>query len=291
MMIKHIPVMVKEVMEVLLPGQEGVYIDATVGAGGHTLEILKHLGPDGRVIGIDRDNESLKIARQLITDERVIFRKALFSELKKVLEVEQIKDVDGIIFDLGMSMLQVRDMERAFSFFSEHPLDMRMDRLGGLTAEDIVNTYPAQELERILTEYGEERLAHRIVKAIVTERKKARIRTCRELADIVCKVYGRRGKIHPATRTFQALRIAVNNELNEIREGLNNSIALLKKGGRLCVISYHSLEDRIVKDFMKESEKIGLLKVLTKKPLTPGYEEVTLNPASRSAKLRGAERL
>ncbi len=289
-MIRHIPVMVKEVIEVLSPRPGGIYIDATVGPGGHTLEILRHIGLEGKVLGIDRDEETLNLARQRINDNRVLLRKGLFSEIKKMAADEGISEVDGILFDFGISMVQVKDMERAFSFSSDYPLDMRMDRSKGVTAEDIVNTYPARELERILREYGEERLAERITRAIISHRRKGRIESCKELADIVSKVYGRRGRIHPATRTFQALRIAVNDEINEIREGLRDSLALLRKGGRLCVISYHSLEDRIVKNFMREKEREGILRILTKKPLTPGYEEIMSNPASRSAKLRGAER-
>lgn len=290
-MIGHIPVMVKEVIEVLSPKTGGVYIDATVGPGGHTLEILKYIGPDGKIIGFDRDMETLNIARQRISDGRVVLKKALFSEIKGILKEEGIAGIDGMLFDFGISMLQVKDMERAFSFSSEYPLDMRMDRSKGITAEEIINTYPAHELERILREYGEERLAEKIARAIVSKRKEGRIRSCRELADLVSKVYGRRGKIHPATRTFQALRIAVNNEINEIKEGLQNSIDLLRSGGRLCTISYHSIEDRIVKNFMRDSERKGLLRILTKKPLTPRHEEIKSNPASRSAKLRGAERI
>ncbi|MFN3395829.1 MAG: 16S rRNA (cytosine(1402)-N(4))-methyltransferase RsmH [Thermodesulfovibrionales bacterium] len=290
-MISHAPVMVKEVIGILSPRPGGVYIDATVGPGGHTLEILRHIGSDGKIIGLDRDTEAINIAQQRITDERVILVKSLFSEMDKVLIGMGITGVDGILFDFGISMLQVKDMERAFSFSSEYPLDMRMDRSKGITAEEIVNTYPAKELERILREFGEERLAERIARAIVSKRREGRIRSCKELADLVSKVYGRRGKIHPATKTFQALRIAVNNEINEIREGLQNSIGLLKKGGRLCVISYHSLEDRIVKNFMRDSERKGLLRILTKKPLTPQREEIRSNPASRSAKLRGAEKI
>lgn len=292
-MIIHVPVMVREVVEILSPRLGGVYIDATVGTGGHTLEILKYVGPEGRVLGIDRDAETLYIARQRIDDNRVILRKGLFSEMREIAKDERIAEVDGVLFDFGFSLLQVKDMERAFSFFSDYPLDMRMDRSKGLTAEEIVNTYPATELERILREYGEERLASRIAKEIVSRRSRERIRTCKELADIVVRVYGRRwrGRIHPATKTFQALRIAVNEEINEIKAGLKNAIDLLKKGGRLCVISYHSIEDRMVKNFMKDSEKEGILRILTKKPQIPRYEEVISNPSSRSAKLRGAERI
>lgn len=290
-MIKHLPVMVKEVIEVLSPRPGGIYIDATIGPGGHTIEILRHIGPEGRIIGIDRDMETLNLAMNRIRDKRVILRKGLFSEISSITVELGISEVDGILFDLGISMLQVKDMERAFSFLSDFPLDMRMDRSRGITAEEIVNTYPLSELARILREYGEEAFADRIAMAIVRERKKKRIKTCKELAEIVSNVYRRRGRIHPATKTFQALRIAVNNEIDELNKGLRGTISLLKKGGRLCVISYHSLEDRIVKNFMKDAEKNGYLRVLTKKPLAPRHEEVASNPASRSAKLRGAEKV
>ncbi|GAB4414703.1 MAG: 16S rRNA (cytosine(1402)-N(4))-methyltransferase RsmH [Thermodesulfovibrionales bacterium] len=273
------------------PRQGGVYVDATVGLGGHAAEILKLIGAGGRLIGIDRDNEALKIAKERLADERVILQKGRFSMLRDLLNEAGIKEVDGVLFDFGVSMMQFKDLGRGFSFISDDPLDMRMDRSQRLRAEDIVNTYPEDELERIFREYGEERLAAKIAKAIVNIRKKKRIRTCAEMADIVAGVYRRRGRHHPATRTFQALRIAVNDEINEINKGLEASVSILRHGGRLCTISYHSLEDRAVKNFLRNSEREGLVRIITKKPLSPTYDEVKSNPSSRSAKLRGAERL
>ena len=265
-------------------------MDATVGLGGHAGEILKSLGPEGRLVGIDRDEEALRIAEENLDDARVVLRKGRFSELKDALLSVGAGEPDGILFDFGVSMMQLRDMSRGFSFSSDEVLDMRMDKAQQLTAEDIVNTYPEAELGRILLEYGEEAFARKIARAITTFRAGKRIRTCRELAEIISAVCRRKGRHHPATKTFQALRIAVNEELNEIKAGLEASQALLRKGGRLCAISYHSLEDRIVKNFIRNAAKEGELTALTKKPLIPSYEERKLNPSSRSAKLRGAEK-
>lgn len=283
--------MVREVVEVLSPWPGGIYVDATVGPGGHAEEILKLVGSEGRLIGIDRDEEALKMAEERLADERVVLRKGRFSDMREMLVEMGVSGVDGILFDFGLSMLHLRDVERGFSFTSQEPLDMRMDRTQRLTSRDIVNTYSEKDIERILREYGEERLSHRIAKAISRYRAKKMIDTCAELAEIVSSAYGRRGKYHPATKTFQALRIAVNDELNEIKKGLDASLSVLMTGGRLCVISYHSLEDRIVKNFMRDSEKQGMLKVITKKPMTPTYAELRANPSSRSAKLRGAEKI
>lgn len=187
-------------------------------------------------------------------------------------------------------MFHLKTAERGFSFLSEEPLDMRMDRAQDLTAAYIVNRYPEKDIDKILWEYGEERLSRKIARAIVDYRARKKIGTCTELSDIVCSVYKGRGKLHPATKTFQALRIAVNDEMNELKKGLDASLGILKSGGRLCVISYHSLEDRIVKNFIRDNQKLGVFNVLTKKPLVPAYEEVRLNPSARSAKLRGAEK-
>lgn len=287
----HLPVMVREVVEMLNIRPGGTYVDATVGLGGHAEEILKLLSSEGKLIGIDRDEEALKMAKERLTDERVILKKGRFSDLKDLLISVGTAEVDGILFDFGVSMMQFKDTGRGFSFSSEEPLDMRMDRSQRMKAEDVVNTYPERELERILREYGEERLAPRIAKAITSYRGKRKICTCSELAEIVSSVYRGRGRYHPATKTFQALRIAVNDEMNEILKGLETSVGLLRRGGRLCAISYHSLEDRAVKNFIRDAGKEGLVKVMTKKPQTPSYDEIKRNPSARSAKLRGAERL
>ncbi len=282
--------MVKETLELLSIRSGGTYVDATVGLGGHAAEILKSLGPDGKLIGVDRDDEALKMAKERLGDGRVILRKGRFSDLKNILLSEDGGEVDGVFFDFGVSMMQFKDMGRGFSFNSDAALDMRMDRSQKLRAEDIVNCYPEKELERILLEYGEEGHAKKIAKAITMHRIKKRIHSCRELADIVSAAYRRKGRFHPATKTFQALRIAVNNELDEIHAGLEASLEILKKGGRLCAISYHSLEDRVVKNFIRDAARKDLVVAVTKKPLVPSYEERKSNPSARSARLRGAEK-
>lgn len=291
MEIVHLPVMVKEAIKVLNPIPGGIYIDATIGPGGHAEEILKLIGSEGKLVGIDRDDEALRVARKKLFNERVILRKGNFSDMENLLYRDGISEVDGILFDLGVSMIQMKDTERGLSFTSDKRLDMRMDREQELSAWYIVNRYPEKELEKILREFGEERLSRKISEAIVRKRRINPIDTCSELSGIVEKLYRRRGRVHPATKTFQALRIEVNNELDELRRGLDSSLRLLKKGGRLCTISYHSLEDRIVKHFMAQSSKRGLLRVMTKKPMTPGSEELRTNPSSRSAKLRAAEKI
>jgi 16S rRNA (cytosine1402-N4)-methyltransferase len=287
----HLPALVKEAIKVLNPIPGGTYVDATIGPGGHSEEILTLIGTGGKLIGIDRDNEALRTAQERLSDKRVILRKGSFSDMEKLLKKDGITEVDGILFDLGISMIQMKNIERGFSFISDKRMDMRMDREQALSARDVVNKYSANELERILREFGEERLSRKISEAIVRKRRIKPIDTCSELSEIVERVYGRRGRVHPATKTFQALRIEVNKELDELQKGLDASVKILKRGGRLCVISYHSLEDRIVKHFIARSSKEGSLKVITKKPLTPGSEEIRSNPSSRSAKLRAAERI
>lgn len=286
----HLPVMLREAVELLglRPGK--TYIDATVGLGGHAEEILRHIGPRGRLLGLDRDPEALERAKKRLSDERAILVKARFSEMKEVARENGIEKVDGVLFDFGVSMLQLKGEGRGFSFLSDEPLDMRMDPAEPLTAEKLVNECPEGELENIIRDYGEERRARRVARAITTHRRKGRIRTCSELAEIVARALGgRRGKTHPATRTFQALRIAVNDEIGEIRRGLEASLGMMQPGGRLVAISYHSLEDRAVKQFMKESKDEGLMNILTKKPLRPLSEEVIANPSARSARLRAGE--
>jgi len=286
----HLPVMLREVVMLLKPVSGGVYVDATVGLGGHAEEILKHIG-NGRLLGIDRDEEALDMAMKRISDNRFIVKKGKFSDISRLTAEAGISEADGILLDLGTSMFHLKTAERGFSFMSGEPLDMRMDREQEITAAHIVNKYPEKEINRILWEYGEERLSRKIARAVIDYRAKKKIDTCAELSDIVYKVYRQRGKHHPATKTFQALRIAVNDELNELSKGLNGAAGLLKSGGRLCVISYHSLEDRIVKNFIRDEHKQGGLRMLTKKPMTPSDEEIRFNPSARSAKLRGAEKI
>lgn len=282
--------MVKEVLEILNPGKGGVYVDATIGTGGHAENILKLIGPDGKLIGIDRDSEALKVAERRLSDRMAVLKRGKFSDMESLVYSEGVLEVDGILFDLGVSMIQLKDLERGFSFVSEKRLDMRMDMSQMVSAWDIVNSYSERELEQVLREFGEERLSRKIARSIVSARSKKPINTCSELSKIVEGAYGGRGKTHPATRTFQALRIEVNSEIEEIGAGLDASLRLLKRGGRLCIISYHSLEDRIAKNFMRNNSKKGLIKILTKKPKTPSPEELRLNPSSRSAKLRAGEK-
>lgn len=291
MSLEHLPVLIREVNEILVPKIDGFYIDATVGLGGHSEQLLRMIGRDGIVLGIDRDEEALKRTGERLMDSRLILKKGNFSDIRTLLHSQGVNEADGILFDLGVSMMQLRDLERGFSFNSEERLDMRMDRSQGFSAWDVVNEYPEKELIRILKDYGEEYNAPRIVRAISSFRQKKSIDTCSELAGIISGAIGRRGRINPATKTFQALRIEVNKEIEELKKGLDASLEILKEGGRLCVISYHSLEDRIVKNFIRDNARQGTLKQLMKKPMTPGTEELRANPSSRSAKMRGAERL
>ncbi|WP_420264800.1 16S rRNA (cytosine(1402)-N(4))-methyltransferase RsmH [Candidatus Magnetominusculus dajiuhuensis] len=289
----HCPVMVDEVMELLDVKRDGVYVDGTLGMGGHAEVLLKRLGADGRVIGVDKDEEALMFAAQRLQDCRVSFVRDDFSRVGDI-----VKDcgydtgVDGILLDLGMSMCQVKDMARGFSFNSDYRLDMRMDNRAPLTAWEVVNRYKMEKIEEILKEYGEETRGAKIARAIVAQRKRRSIDTCRELASLVEDVYGGRGRTHPATQTFQALRIYVNGELAALKGALEGSGAVLRAGGRLCVISYHSLEDRLVKNFFRQEKANGHFRVLTVKPITPSAAESgERNPAARSAKLRGGQKL
>jgi 16S rRNA (cytosine1402-N4)-methyltransferase len=290
MKVIHQPVLQDVVLDMLNLRQDGTYVDATIGPGGHSEHIIKSLGSAGRLIGIDRDPEALKIAAERLPDKRVTLMRGRFSDMEHLLLQAGISQIDGVLFDLGISMVQMRDPLRGFSFLSDERLDMRMDREQAISAWEVVNKCSGKELETILKEYGEERLAHKIAQAIVRERSRKTIDTCSELSKLVAAVYGWRGKVHPATRTFQALRIEVNRELDQLDAGLDTSVRLLKKGGRMCVISYHSLEDRKVKHFLAENAKKGTIKILTKKPLIPQQEERRVNPSSRSAKLRAAEK-
>lgn len=283
--------LVNEVVSMLAPSKGGVFLDATVGTGGHAMAILERLQGEGLLICSDRDEEALKISMERLKARNIIFLKSRFSELFPKIEALGISGIDGALFDLGVSLYQLKKDERGFGFSSDSRLDMRMDRSSGLTAWDVVNTYPEEKLLKILKEYGEEPMALRIVRAIIKKRKDSLINTPKELAGLIEKAIGRRGRIHPATRTFQSIRIEVNDELNELRQGLTSIFEFLNKGGKLCVISYHSLEDRIVKHIMREWVLTGKAELLIKKPITPSSEELRVNPSSRSAKLRGVKKL
>ncbi|MEZ0348189.1 MAG: 16S rRNA (cytosine(1402)-N(4))-methyltransferase RsmH [Thermus sp.] len=278
---EHIPVMYQEALDLLAVKPGEVYVDATLGGAGHTRGILAR---GGLVLGLDQDPEAVARAEALGLPGLKVFRKN-FRHLQEVLAEAGVKEVAGILADLGVSSFHLEDPRRGFSYHKEGPLDMRMG-LTGPTAEEVVNTLPLEELYRILRDLGEERQAYRIAKAIVEARKKARIRTTTQLAQVVQAAVGFRKAGHPARKTFQALRMYVNDELGALEDFLRQAEEALKPGGRLVVITFHSLEDRLVKRFLKESG----LKVLTKKPLTPSPVEVAQNPRARSAKLRAAEK-
>lgn len=275
----------------LKPGM--VILDATVGEGGHAKRILEETGPNGLVIGIDKDEQALKLAAQKLAgfDGRALLFHDDFKNAVRILDEIGHINVDGALFDLGVSSLQLDEAERGFSIKYEGPLDMRMDQSKGLTAEDIVNREPLDELERILREFGEERFFRRIAKAIVEKRRLAPIKTTAQLKELIERAVPRTGRIHPATKTFQALRIAVNGELGVLDPAIRAVIGRLKKGARICVISFHSLEDRIVKNLFRSLKEEGMAKIITKKVVIAAEEERMGNARARSAKLRVAERL
>jgi len=291
MNIVHVPVLKKEVIEHMKLKNSGIYVDATIGLGGHAEGILQN-AKECTLIGIDRDREALDRARERFSDcGNVHLVRDSFSNMRSVINALGFSKVNGILLDLGVSTLHLKANGRGFSFLKDEPLDMRMHREQTLTAEDVINTYPEKNLADIIWKYGEERRSRRIARAIVYARRKSPVRTCRELAHIIEKSVGRAGRIHPATRTFQAVRIEVNRELEQLSAALDEGAGLLAEEGRMCVISYHSLEDRIVKNAFRELARQGLFRIITKKPLIPGREEILINPSSRSAKLRVAERL
>ena len=283
----HIAVLSQEVLENLISTDSRVFVDATVGGGGHALGILDR-NRNLHLIGIDRDQEALDRARLALEkhSDRVTLLRGNFRHLKEMLQGAGISAIDGILFDLGISSNQLAG-GRGFSFNDDEELDMRMDTRETLTAYEIVNSYRQEEIARILYEYGEEWRSRRIARAIVEKRKKNRITTARQLADVVSSAIRKTGKIHPATKTFQAIRIAVNDELGSLSQGMDEAIGLLGSGGRIGIITFHSLEDRMVKERFRNDEN---LKVLTRKPIKPAIGEVRTNPRSRSAKLRVAEK-
>ena len=301
---QHLPVMVEEVMALLGCEPGRTYIDATLGGGGHASEILRRTAPDGVVIGLDWDDEAVHEARKALMPfgERVKIFRENFIHLPEILNEMKVEEVDGILLDLGLSSFQLEKRKRGFSFREEGPLDMRMDQRLDQTAAYIVNRLSADELKEILHKYGEERWAKRIANAIVREREGGSIETTQRLRMIAHHAIPRRfhpRKIDPATKTFQAFRIRVNDELENLRRILDTGWEFLRKGGRMCVISFHSLEDRMVKETFRKMEgrrddgsrPEAVMRVLTRKPITPCEKELRRNPRSRSGKLRCAERL
>jgi 16S rRNA (cytosine1402-N4)-methyltransferase len=304
----HKPVMLQEVVELLGIEPGGLYIDGTLGGGGHTEAILAKSQPGGRVLGVDRDPEALaRTAERLSTfGSAAILEKGNFAEMKEIAERRDFRQVDAVLLDLGMSSNQLDSPRRGFSFLRDGPLDMRMDPSQETTAANLVNGMEERRLADLIRELGEEPCARRIAHRIVQERSKSPIETTGRLASMIEEVCGRRGRTHPATRTFQALRMAVNEEIESLREGLDAALSLVVPGGRIAVITFHSIEDREVKHFFArhagrwESLPEGgerwigeepAVRLVTRKPVAPAEEEVKDNPRARSAKLRVAERL
>ncbi len=289
--IYHPPVLLDESISMLKAREGGIFVDATLGGGGHTEAILK-ANPKNRVIGIDRDEEAIERAIKRLEPygDRVSIYHANFSQIGEVLEAEGIGEVNGVLFDLGVSHFHLRG-ERGFTVWKEQPLDMRMDRRQKLTAREVVNELSERELADVIFKYGQERFARKIAREIVRRRKEKPIETTTELAQIVEEVIPKKlwagRKKHPAIKTFQAIRIFVNKEFEEIEKGIPSAAEFIKPGGRIVVITFHSLEDRLVKNILRSLQGF---KVVTKKPIEPSPEEVRENPASRSAKLRAAER-
>jgi len=293
----HISVLPREVIEYLDPQPNENFIDATLGNAGHSIALLEKNGPKGKVLGIDQDPEQIKNSQLIIKDiaskNRLIAVNDNFANLKEIVDKEKIKNIAGIILDLGMSSWHLEDSGRGFSFLKEEPLDMRYGGEARLSAEKILNYGSYQEIERILREYGQERFATKIAAKIVEARKARPIKTTLQLVEIIKQTVPtgyQHQKIHYATKTFQALRIAVNEELDNLIKVLPQAVDILKDKGRLVVISFHSLEDRIVKNFFREKAKENVLQIITKKPIAPKAEEIKINSRSRSAKLRAAEK-
>ncbi len=311
MSFRHTSVLAREVLAYLSPRPGGIYVDGTLGGGGHAALVLEASAPDGRLFGLDRDRDALEAAGRRLAPygERVTLIHENFAGMAAALHRFGIETVDGVLLDLGVSSNQLDVAERGFSFQQDAPLDMRMDRDGGETAADLVNNLPVEELTRIIRDYGEERWAKRIATFIEKAREEAPLATTLQLAELVKRAIPRGAweeRIHPATRTFQALRIAVNGELESAARGIDAGVGLLRPGGRIAVISFHSLEDRIVKERFRDLSRgcicpKGLpvcvcnhrpeLKILTGKPVMATADEVVANPRARSARLRVAEKL
>ena len=309
---KHKSVLLKETMEHLKINPDGIYVDGTLGGGGHAYEVCSRLSPKGRLIGIDQDEDAIKAAARRLAEfeDKVRIVRSNYCQIREVLEEYEIFQVDGIVLDLGVSSYQLDDPGRGFTYRNgEAPLDMRMDNRQEFTAKDLVNTYSEMELYRVIREYGEDKFAKNIAKHIVAARKKKDIETAGELTEIIRAAIPAKVRMsggHPAKRTFQAIRIELNGELEVLQDSLEDMIDLLKPGGRICVITFHSLEDRIVKNIFKKSEnpctcpkdfpvcvcgKIPIGKAINRKPVLPSEEEMIYNSRAKSAKLRVFEKM
>lgn len=307
----HVSVLLDECIDNLNIKPDGVYVDCTMGGAGHSKEIVKRLSKDGLFIGFDQDINAINTAKERLSEysDRVKFVHSNFQNLKNELEKIGVYKVDGVLADLGVSSHQLDEADRGFSYMQDAPLDMRMDIRCSFSAYDVVNTYSEAELSKIIKDYGEDNWAKRIAKFIVEGRKEKNIETTGELVEIIKKAIPKKARIdgpHPAKRTFQAIRIEVNNELGVITEMIDDASSIMNEGGRICIITFHSLEDRIVKNAFRDlatdcicpphipicqCDKEALVKVITRKPILPTDKEIEENPRSRSAKLRVAERI
>ena len=307
---KHVSVLLNETIDGLNINPDGIYVDGTLGGGGHAYEVCKRLSDKGRLIGIDQDGEALEAAREHLKEfeDKITLVRSNYCEIDTILKDLDIDKVDGIVLDLGVSSYQLDNLERGFSNKSDAPLDMRMDQRQVKTAADVVNTYSENELFRIIRDYGEDKFAKNIAKHIVMERQKKPFETTAQLSEVIkhsipMKFQNKGG--HPAKKTFQAIRIEVNKELTVLRDSIDKMIELLNENGRICIITFHSLEDRIVKTKFRENEnpctcppdfpvcvcgKVSKGKVITRKPIVPGDKEITENKRAKSSKLRIFER-
>ena len=304
----HQPVLVKEVLEALAPEKCDVIVDATVGTGGHAEAILAKLKGKAKLICIDRDRNALRIAKRRLAkhEGRVHFAHLEFGRIEALLSDLNLRSVSGFLFDLGLCALHLQNAKRGFSFQLDGPLDMRMDGSQSKSACDVVGTYPFSRLARILRDFGEERFSKKIARAVVNRRERSPILTTFQLRDVVESAIDKRYRIKSLARVFQAIRIEVNDELNQLKQGLNQAIGLLAPGGRLVLLSYHSLEHRLIRETMRQKSKgcicppdlpvcgcgaRAVLRLITRKPVVPAREEIDANPSARSAKLWAAERL
>ncbi len=307
---KHVSVLLNETIDGLNINPDGIYVDGTLGGGGHAYEVCRRLSDKGRLIGIDQDGEALEAAREHLKEfeDKITLVRSNYCEIDTILKDLDIDKVDGIVLDLGVSSYQLDNLERGFSYKSDAPLDMRMDQRQVKTAADVVNTYSENELFRIIRDYGEDKFAKNIAKHIVMERQKKPFETTAQLSEVIkhsipMKFQNKGG--HPAKKTFQAIRIEVNKELTVLRDSIDKMIELLNENGRICIITFHSLEDRIVKTKFRENEnpctcppdfpvcvcgKVSKGKVITRKPIVPGDKEITENKRAKSSKLRIFER-
>ena len=290
---EHLSVMPTEVLEWLNLHEGKVVLDGTLGLGGHSSLIADKIGSSGYLIGLDRDENAIEIATARLKNVscKVDICHSRYSDMLKALEKLGVSGVDGVLLDIGVSSMQLDRADRGFSFMREGPLDMRMDKSSGMTAADIVMTYSEEELARVIYEYGEERFSRRIAKMIVEHRKTEKIESTLQLAGIIEKAVHRRGRIHPATRSFQGLRIEVNQELKELEDGIAAAVSALNSGGRFVLLTFHSLEDRIAKYRMRELAEQGVVKLTKKKVVKPSYQECQVNRRARSAKLRVVEKI